>query len=67
MIRPAANFLPDLGARDTRKALRENEAKNLRETQIHQEEIPNTVVTIRVKIQGRHSPELDHMFTVSVS
>ena len=50
MIRPAANFFPDLGARDTRKALRENKAKNLRQTQIHQVEIPNTVLTIRVKI-----------------
>ena len=67
MIRPAANFFPDLGARDTRKALRENEAKNWRQTQIHQVEISNTVVTIRVKIQGRHIPELDHILTVSVS
>ena len=67
MIRPAANFFPDLGARDTRKALRENEAKNRRRTQIHQVEIPNTVVTIRVKIQGKHIPELDHILTVSVS
>ena len=35
MMRPDANFFPDLGARDTGKALRENEAKNLRHTQIH--------------------------------
>lgn len=56
MIRPAANFFPDLGARDTRKALRENEAKNLRQTQIHQVEIPNTVVTIRLKSKGGTLP-----------
>lgn len=67
MMRPDANFFPDLGARDTRKAVRENEANNVRQTQIHQVEIPNTVVTIRVKIQGRQIPELDHIFTVSVS
>lgn len=35
MMRPDANFFPDLGARGTGKALRENEAKNLRRTQIH--------------------------------
>ena len=67
MMRPDANFFPDLGARDTIKAVRENEAKNVRQTQIHQVEIPNTVVTIRVKIQGGQIPELDHIFTVSVS
>lgn len=67
MMRPDANFFPDLGARDIRKALRENEAKNVRQKQIHQVEIPNTVVTIKVKIQGRQIPELDHIFTVSVS
>lgn len=64
MMRPGANLFPDSGAGDIGKALKENKAENVRQTLIHKE-IVDTVAVMRLAIQGRVIPKIDHMFALS--